>query len=257
MNEWAPSGPLSGQTVLVTGGSGGIGRSIVRSLAEAGARPIIHYGRDVAGADLLLEEIGGMGWTVQAALDDPAGATALFERALAQAGRIHGLVNNAGIRKTASLEAPLQAWQAAWEADLRVNLLAPADLCRAAILHFQAAGGGRIVNIVSRAAQRGYAADFMPYGAAKAGLINLTKSIARNFGGQGIQAVAIAPGFVRTAMAADYVRLHGEAAAVGDIPIGAMAEPGEIGRLVAFVLQPDQRSLNGATLDVNGGSYLR
>ncbi|SNB52326.1 NAD(P)-dependent dehydrogenase, short-chain alcohol dehydrogenase family [Arboricoccus pini] len=256
MNAWAQRGPLSGLTVLVTGGSGGIGRCIVLSLAEAGARPIVHYGRDAAGAELLLAEIGGMGWTIQADLSDPAGASALFAQALARAGRIHGLVNNAGSRKTAALGGSLEAWQSAWDADLRLNLLAPADLCRAAILHFQTAGGGRIVNIASRAAQRGYAADFMPYGAAKAGLINLTKSIAREFGGQGIEAVTIAPGFVRTAMADEYVRLHGEAA-VGDIPIGAMVEPAEIGQLVAFVLQPGQRSLNGATLDVNGGSYLR
>jgi NAD(P)-dependent dehydrogenase (short-subunit alcohol dehydrogenase family) len=111
--------------------------------------------------------------------------------------------------------------------------------------------------MASRAAQRGYAADFMPYGVTKAALVNLTKSIARSFGADGITAVAIAPGWVRTAMAEDFVARFGMQAATGDIPIGAMAEPEEIAELVAFVLRPSQRSLTGATLDANGASYIR
>jgi NAD(P)-dependent dehydrogenase (short-subunit alcohol dehydrogenase family) len=111
--------------------------------------------------------------------------------------------------------------------------------------------------MASRAGQRGYAADALPYGAAKAALLNLTKSIARSFGADGVTAVAIAPGWVRTEMAEEFVARFGEAAAVGDIPIGAMTEPSEIAELVAFALRPSQRSLNGATLDVNGGSYIR
>lgn len=95
----------------------------------------------------------------------------------------------------------------------------------------------------------------MPYGAAKAALVNLTKSIARSFGPDGVVATAIAPGWVRTEMAEEYVARFGEAAAVADIPIGAMASPSEIAELV--VLRPSQRSLNGATLDANGGSYIR
>ena len=138
-----------------------------------------------------------------------------------------------------------------------MNLFAAADLCKEAILHFKANGGGRIINIASRAGQRGYAADAMPYGASKGALVNLTKSIARSFGPDGITAIAIAPGWVRTDMADDFVAKHGKLAAVADIPIGEMAEPEEIGELVAFLLRPSQASLNGATLDVNGGSYIR
>jgi NAD(P)-dependent dehydrogenase (short-subunit alcohol dehydrogenase family) len=118
-------------------------------------------------------------------------------------------------------------------------------------------GGGTIVNMASRAGQRGYAADAMPYGATKAALINLTKSIARSFGADGIVAVAIAPGWVQTGMAEDFVAQFGKQAAVSDIPIGEMAQPSEVAELVAFALRPTQRSLNGATLDLNGGSYIR
>lgn len=97
----------------------------------------------------------------------------------------------------------------------------------------------------------------MPYGATKAALANLTKSIARSFGADGVAAVNIAPGWVLTEMAEDYVAQHGMSAAVADIPIGKMATPSEVAELVSLVLRPSQASLNGATLDVNGGSYIR
>jgi 3-oxoacyl-[acyl-carrier protein] reductase len=185
--------PLAGKVVLVTGASRGIGAGIVERLAREGAKPIIHYGRDQRRASALLDRIGGAGWTVQADLADPAGPTELWNRAVELAGRVHALVNNAGIRTEISVDSDLPSWHDAWQREFQVNFFAAADLCRMAIRHFREHGGGRIINMASRAGQRGYAADALPYGAAKA----------------------------------------------------------------AFVLRPSQRSLNGATLDVNGGSYIR
>ncbi|MBK5565449.1 SDR family oxidoreductase [Ensifer sp. SSB1] len=248
---------LSGQTVLVTGASGGIGAAIVRRLAEEGARPIIHYGRDRAAAEALLASIPGEGMIVRADLSADDGAFNLWRNAEARAGRIHALVNNAGIRTEISIDAEPGAWREAWQREFQVNFFAAADLCKAALKHFRAQGGGRIINMVSRAGQRGYAADAMPYGVTKAALVNLTKSIARSFGADGVVALAIAPGWVQTDMAEDFVAKFGKQAAVADIPIGEMAQPSEIAELVAFALRPSQRSLNGATLDVNGGSYIR
>lgn len=248
--------PLADRVILVTGATGGIGAAIVQRLALEGARPIIQYAHDEKGAAALLNRINGDGWIVQADLADPSGPAALWDRAVALAGRVHGLVNNAGIRTEITVDAEHDAWRAAWLREFQVNFFAAADLCRSAIRHFRERGGDSIVNMASRAGQRGYAADAMPYGASKAALINLTKSIARSFGQHGVTAVAVAPGWVRTAMAEDFVARFGEAA-VGEIPIGAMAEPSEIAELVAFVLRPSQKSLNGSTLDVNGGSYIR
>ncbi|PVE23477.1 epimerase [Microvirga sp. KLBC 81] len=249
--------PLSGQNVLVTGASGGIGAAIVERLAGEGARPIIQYGRDSAGAEELLARIQGHGAIVQADLSDADGAFRLWRDAADRCGRIHGLVNNAGIRTEISIDAEPDAWQAAWRKEFQVNFFAATDLCKEALRHFKAHGGGTIINMASRAGQRGYAADAMPYGATKAALINLTKSIARSFGADGVVAVAIAPGWVQTEMAEDFIARFGKQAAVADIPIGEMAQPSEIAELIAFVLRPSQRSLNGATLDVNGGSYIR
>lgn len=248
---------LEGQTILVTGASGGIGRAIVKAVAAEGARPIIHCGRDKAGAESLNAEIGGKGLIVSADLSAENGAFELWEKALAAAGHITGLVNNAGILSRVSVEADPDEWHAVWQKDFRIYFFSAADLSKEAIRHFRANGGGRIVNMASRAGQRGYAADAMPYGANKAALISLTKSIARSFGPEGVTAIAIAPGWVRTDMADEFVKKNGKQAAVADIPIGEMAEPEEVAELVAFCFRPSQASLNGSTLDVNGGSYIR
>lgn len=249
--------PLEGMNVLVTGASGGLGAAIVERLSAEGAAPIIHFGWNKARAHALLDRIGGRGHVVQGDLSLRDGPEELWRKAVSAAGRIHAVVNAAGIRTEVALDDSLGAWHAAWQGEFQVNLFAAVDLARNAILHFREHGGGRIVNIASRAGQRGYSAEAMAYGATKAALINLTKSIARSFGPEGVTAVAIAPGWIRTEMAEDFIARHGEAAAVADIPIGAMATPDEVAELTAFVLRPSQRSLNGATLDVNGGSYIR
>lgn len=250
--------PLAGQTVLVTGASGGIGAAIAQQLAAEGAQPMIHYSRSREAAQAVLDRIGGRGLIVQADLAEEGGPEQLWQHALSLAGgRVHGLVNNAGIRTEVSLDAPAAQWRSAWQREFQVNFFAAADLCREAVAHFRAHGGGRIINMASRAAQRGYADNALPYGSSKAALINLSKSLARSVAGDGIVSVAIAPGWVRTDMAEQFIAQHGEAAAVADIPLGRMASPEEVAELVAFALRPSQASLNGATLDVNGGSYIR
>lgn len=248
---------LHGQSILVTGATGAIGQAICQALAAEGARVVIHYGRNRAAAEQLLARIGGNGRCIAADLTDPAAATALWDQAAHAETRLHGLVNNAGIRSEVGVDAPLADWQAVWDREFRVNFLAAVDLTRAAIRHFRQHGGGRMINMASRAGQRGYASNAMAYGASKAALINLTKSVAQSHGHEGITALALAPGWVRTEMAEAFIAQHGEAAALNGIPIGRMATPEEIAELTAFAFRPSQSSLNGAVLDVNGGSYMR
>lgn len=247
---------LRGQTILVTGATGAIGQAICRALAADGAKVLIHCGRNRSAAEVLLAGLGGNGAIIPADLADPEAALALWQAAEAH-GPVSGLVNNAGIRSEVPVDAPMPEWQAAWAREMRVNFLSAVDLTKCAIQHFRAQGGGRIVNMASRAGQRGYSSAAMAYGASKAALINLTKSVAQSHGHENITAVALAPGWVRTDMAEAFIARHGEAAALGGIPIGRMATPEEIGELTAFLFRPSQQSLNGAVLDVNGGSYLR
>lgn len=249
--------PLDGQTFLVTGASDGVGGAIVERLALEGAKSIIHYAHDDVAAQALLDRIDGKGTILQADLSGSEAPFALWHKAVNFAGRIHGLVNNAAMRTEISIDSEPEVWRAAWQSDFQENLFSAADLCREAIRHFKTEGGGRIVNIACYAGQRGSTTDFIPYAAAKAAMINLTKSIAHGFGRDGATAVCIAPGPVRTKRAEDPIAVHEEAAFVGDIPIGDIADPAEIAELVAFVLRFGQDSLNGATLDVNGGSYIR
>lgn len=247
---------LSGQTILVTGATGAIGRAICAALAADGARVLIHYGRNHAAADAILAEIGGKGAVLAADLSDPAGPESLWQAAEAH-GPITGLVNNAGIRSEVGVDAAMADWQAVWAREMRVNFLSAVDLTKCAIQHFRKHGGGRIINMASRAGQRGYASNAMAYGASKAALINLTKSVAQSHGAENITSVALAPGWVRTEMAEAFIAQHGEAAALNGIPVGRMATPAEVGELTAFLFRPSQVSVNGAVLDVNGGSYLR
>ena len=248
---------LSGQSILVTGATGAIGQAICRALVAEGANVVVHYGRNRDAAEALMKALDGRGWCVPADLADPAGPQTLWDGALAAAGRLTGLVNNAGIRSEVTVDAPMEEWQSVWAREMRVNFLSAVDLSKLAIQHFRANGGGRIVNMASRAGQRGYTSSAMAYGASKAALINLTKSSAQSHGHEGVTAVALAPGWVRTEMAEAYIAEHGEAAALAGIPIARMADPQEIGEITAFAFRPSQASLNGAVLDVNGGSYMR
>jgi 3-oxoacyl-[acyl-carrier protein] reductase len=229
----------------------------IRALVADGANVVVHYGRNRDAAEALVKVLDRGAWCVPADLSDPAGPQALWDGALAAAGKLTGLVNNAGIRSEVAVDTTIEEWQQVWVREMRVNFLSAVDLSKFAIQHFRMHGGGRIINMASRAGQRGYTANAMAYGASKAALINLTKSIAQSHGHEGVTAVALAPGWVRTEMAEAYIAEHGEAAALAGIPIARMAAPEEIGEITAFAFRPSQASLNGAVLDVNGGSYLR
>jgi NAD(P)-dependent dehydrogenase (short-subunit alcohol dehydrogenase family) len=232
--------------ILVTGSTRGIGAAIVEALAAKGARVIGHGRADAAGvigADLVL----------------PGAADALWDKALAKLdGRIDVLVNNAGVFEPIAVEAPADDWQAAWGRTMQINLQASADLCRRAILQWREhGGGGRIVNIASRAAYRGDSPAHWHYAASKAGMIGMTKSIARGYAAQGILAFAICPGFTMTGMAEDYLADRGGDKLLADIPLGRVADPEEVANATAYLALEAPASMTGSVLDINGASYVR
>lgn len=252
---------LTGKTVLVTGGSRGIGAAMVEHLAGAGAHVLLHYAKSREKSEALAAKIAkaGRGRTtlLGADLTDSSAAGALWKAALEAAPRIDALVNNAAIADGVGIEESLDRWHATWAKVLQVNLQAAADLSRSAIHHFRQTGGGRIINVASRAAHRGEVATGWPYAASKAGLIAMTKTIARQYAKDNVLAFSIAPGFTDTDMAyegatdADLKRI------LGEIPLGTMASPHEIGALTAFLCSDHVRHLTGATFDINGASYVR
>jgi NAD(P)-dependent dehydrogenase (short-subunit alcohol dehydrogenase family) len=249
---------LTGKACLVTGGAGGIGSAIVEALAAGGARVVLHYNANAAAASALAQRLGSERVAVvKANLMDPGGAAGLWEAAVTAWGGVDVLVNNAAIIPPARIEDEWASWHRAWHETLQVNLVAAADLSREALKHFRARGGGAFVNIASRAAFRGDTLDCMAYAASKAGLVALTRSIARGAARDGIVAYVVAPGWVDTPMARPFVDAHGEDALVRDIPLGAMAPPGDVASVVAFLASGAARHATGSTIDVNGASYVR
>ena len=228
-------------TILLTGASRGIGAACRDALAGADATVLGHATTGDLAADLA----------------DPAAPAELWARALdAAAGAIDVLVNNAGVFEASPLDS--DDWVAGWERTMRINLTASAELCRLAVLHWQARGRpGRIVNVASRAAYRGDSPAHWHYAASKAGMVAMTKTVARGYAREGILAFAVCPGFTMTGMAEDYLASRGGDRLLADIPLGRVAEPAEVGEMVRWLALDAPASMTGAVLDVNGASYVR
>ena len=231
------------RNILVTGSSRGIGKAILAFLE----------GHNVVG-----HSSRGGGGLIGADLDQPGAAEELWNEALERlGGRIDALVNNAGIFEAAPVDLAGEEWVAKWERTMRVNLTASAVLSRLAVLHFCERGGGRIVNVASRAAYRGDSPQHWHYAASKAGMIGMTKSIARGYAGEGILAFAVCPGFTASEMIDDYMNSRGGQQILADIPLGRVATADEVAETVRWLAIDAPASATGAVIDVNGASYVR
>ncbi|MBU6166700.1 MAG: SDR family oxidoreductase [Alphaproteobacteria bacterium] len=231
-------------SILITGASRGIGAAAHTALKAAGCTVI---GQSTTGGDGL----------IAADLAAQRAADALWEQALARAnGRIDVVVNNAGVFEAASID-DADGFATAWARSLAINLQSAADLCRHAVLHFQQHGGGRIINVASRAGHRGDSPNHWHYAAAKGGMLAMTKSIARAYAAQGILAFAITPGFTMTGMAEEYLASRGGDKLLADIPLGRVASPQEVAETIRWLATTAPASLTGATIDINGASYVR
>ncbi len=232
--------------ILLTGSSRGIGAATFAALEAAGATVIGQATSATANA-------------LPANFADPAAPRALWDAALDRLdGRIDVLINNAGVFDANPITEDDATWVAGWERTMRINLTASAELCRLAVLHWQGrAFGGRIVNIASRAAYRGDSPQHWHYAASKAGMVAMTKSIARGYAAQGILAFAVCPGFTMTGMAEEYLSSRGGDKLLADIPLGRVAQPEEVAEIARFLALDAPPSMTGAVLDVNGASYVR
>ncbi len=232
--------------ILVTGSTRGIGAAIVETLKGRGARVVGHGTRP--GTDILAADLSQTG-----------AADALWAQALERLdGRIDVLINNAGVFEAIADDAPDQEWRDSWSRTLQINLQSASDLCRRMVLHLRERGGeGRIVNVASRAGYRGDSPAHWHYAASKAGMVAMTKSIARGYANLGVLAFAICPGFVMTGMADEYLASRGGDKLLADIPLGRVAQPEEVASVAAYLALDAPGSMTGAVLDVNGASFVR
>lgn len=247
---------LKGKNILLTGASRGIGAGIARHLGRSGASIALHYKTNRAETDILAREIGNDSFPIQADLEDSYAVSGLFESSIKKMGHLDILINNAGIAIKSPLSLSDEDWVTDYQKTLQVNLLASSLLCKKAINHFMDRQGGIIINISSRAAYRGDKSDFLSYAASKGGLSSLTKSIAKEAGRFGISAFNLAPGFVKTDMAEQFIKEYGEDIIIKDLALNRITEPSDLGPLVVLLASGLAEHATGTTIDINAGSYM-
>lgn len=245
---------LSGKNVLVTGASRGIGKGIVLGLSEAGARVAVHYHKKKAEAENLVVEINKGAMAFQANLEKVDDCYRLFGAVIDAFGHIDVLINNAGVFMTSPLSS--ETWADEWDQTMNINLRSAGILSSLAILHYQKRGGGRLINIASRAAFRGDNPEHLAYAASKAGMVALTKSIARAYGKQGITSFVIAPGWVDTDMNKDAIARYGESFITDGLALNQLTTPGDLAPMVCLLASGLADHATGTTIHINAGSYM-
>ena len=247
--------PLAGRLILVTGASRGIGAAIAVAAGQAGADVAVAYLRERAGAEAVAEQVRGAGRraaTFEADLSDPAQARAMVARVIEELGPVHGLVNNAGIMPQSPF---LEITDAEWTQVLGTDLNAAFACSQAVLPGMLELGSGSIVMISSRLGQIGFA-GVAHYSAAKAGMIALAKSIAREFGQRGIRANSVAPGVVVTDMGAQVMDGEVGRKRLAELPLGRFGTPPEIADAVVFLLSDASALFLGQTLNPNSGGFM-
>lgn len=247
---------LKGRVALVTGGSRGIGRAIAVALGARGAKVVINYtANESAAAEAAAAVAAAGGSAVARRFDvaDPAAVDAAFKEVVAAEGGLHILVNNAGVAVNTLV---LGARDADWKRAIDVNLNGTFHCCRAALRAImKARDAGRIINITSITGEVGSAGQ-APYVAAKAGVIGLTKTLAREYASRGVTVNAVSPGYIETDMTANELPEERRAELLKQIPLGRVGKPEDVAAAVAYLAGPAAAYVTGQVLRVNGGLFM-
>jgi 3-oxoacyl-[acyl-carrier protein] reductase len=243
---------LTDKVALVTGSSRGIGRAIALALAAEGAKVVVNYAQSATAAEevvALIQQQGGTALALQADVVDVTQVDQLFKRLIEQWGRLDILVNNAGITRDGLV---LRMKDADWESVLDLNLSGVFWCCRQATKIMLKQRSGRIVNISSTSGVIGNAGQ-VNYSAAKAGVIGLTKALARELASRGVTVNAVAPGFISTDMTQDLDPKPIQAM----IPLGRFGTPEEVAGVVRFLAaDPAALFMTGQVLCIDGGMAI-
>lgn len=245
------SNALAGKVALVTGGSRGIGRAICQKLAAEGAKVFVNYSSNSAAAEETAAACGNGAEIIGFNVADSAAVDAAIESIQKKAGKIDILVNNAGISKDGLF---IRMKNEDWDTTLGVNLNGAFYCSRAAARFMLKARAGRIINISSVVGEMGNPGQ-VPYVSSKAGLIGLTKAMAKELATRGITVNAITPGFIETEMTGSLPE-DTRAEHLKHIPLGRYGAAEEVAGAVAFLAGQDASYITGQVLGINGGMYM-
>jgi 3-oxoacyl-[acyl-carrier protein] reductase len=249
------NGALADRVVLITGSSRGIGAEVAVKAAAEGAIVAVHYRESREGAERTLDRVrkaGGSGDSFTADIGDGPQAERLVADVIDRFGRIDGLVNNAGKTQVGPF---LGIDPTEWDEVLRTDLTAAFHTTRAVLPSMVERGSGSIVNMASRLGQMGIS-ETAAYSAAKAGLIGLTRALAREFGTKGVRINAVAPGVTLTEMTEDLVDTDAGRARLRDMALGRFGRADEVADAVIFLLSDASSLFTGQTLNPNAGGYM-
>lgn len=244
---------FEGRIALVTGASRGIGAAIARRLGAEGAT-VLAAARSAEGLEKVVSEIvagAGRAEAVELDVSDAASIESAVKESLASHGQIDVLVNNAGITED---NLVLRMSRESWDRVLTTNLTGAFLLTQAVVKSMVRRRYGRIVNVTSIVGLMGNAGQ-ANYAAAKAGLVGLTKSVARELGSRNVTCNAVAPGFIETAMT-DRMTEEARAALTGQIPLQRLGRPEDVANAVAYLASEEAGYVTGTVLNVSGGLYM-
>ncbi|MDP5273405.1 3-oxoacyl-[acyl-carrier-protein] reductase [Chengkuizengella axinellae] len=245
---------LNGKVALVTGASRGIGKAIALSLAEAGADIVVNFaGNEKAAAEVVeaIEDLGRKAIKIQANVSQTFEVANMFKQAIETFGKVDILVNNAGVTRDNLL---MRMKEDEFDQVIDINLKGVFNCIKAATRPMMKQRSGRIINISSVVGVLGNAGQ-ANYVAAKAGVIGLTKSAARELASRGITVNAVAPGFIETDMTG-HLKRDMEEGILSQIPLARMGQPEEIANAVKFLASDQAAYITGQTLHVDGGMYM-
>ena len=244
--------------VLITGASRGIGREVAKQFADRGATIAIHYNSNRTAAEETQSMLSGDGHIiVQTNMDDAEGIQQMVESVIEQLGRVDILVNNAGIYEEFPLdEVSYEEWQGHFRRVLDVNLIGAANTTYCVAQNMIKNGGGRIVNVSSRGANRGEPTA-PAYGASKAGMNIMGQSLAKLLAPHNIYIGTVAPCFTETDMVTDRLAQPDGDEIRNQSPLGRVAKPEDVAHVVVFLASEGAEYTTGTIIDVNGASYLR